>query len=70
MDTPARKSGKRMVRLNVTSIIDAIGEGKSITSSPYNLSTYRIVVTQHTPMLEQISGQRKLALVAAYYVIP
>ncbi|OCK96253.1 uncharacterized protein K441DRAFT_657639 [Cenococcum geophilum 1.58] len=41
MDTPARKSGRRMVRLNVTSIIDAIGE----------------VVTQHTPMLEQISGQ-------------
>ena len=70
MDTPAQKSGKRMVRLNVTSIIDAIGEGKSITSSTYNLSTYRIVVTQHTPMLEQISGQRKLALVAAYYVIP
>lgn len=59
-----------MVRLNVTSIIDAIGEGKRITSSTYDLSTYRIVVTQHTPMLEQISGQRKLALVTAYYVIP
>lgn len=70
MDTPARKSGRRMIRLNVTSIIDAIGEGKRITLSTYNLSTYRIVVTQHTPMLEQISGQRKLALVTAYYVIP
>jgi hypothetical protein len=59
-----------MVRLNVTSIIDAIGEGKRITSSTYNLPTHKIVVTQYTPMLEQISGQRKFSLVTAYYVIP
>jgi hypothetical protein len=40
-DTPLRPNGRKFVRLNFNSIIDAIGE----------------VVTQHTPMLECISGE-------------
>ncbi|KAF2191035.1 hypothetical protein K469DRAFT_362915 [Zopfia rhizophila CBS 207.26] len=41
VDTPLRPSGRKLVQLNVPSIIDAIGE----------------VVTQHTPMLETITGK-------------
>ncbi|KAF2111677.1 hypothetical protein BDV96DRAFT_464450, partial [Lophiotrema nucula] len=41
VETPLRRSGRKYERLNNTGIIDAIGE----------------VATQHTPMLESISGK-------------
>ncbi|KAF2263736.1 hypothetical protein CC78DRAFT_496246 [Lojkania enalia] len=41
VETPYRKAGRTIARLNITSIIDAVGEA----------------VTQHTPMLEIISGK-------------
>jgi hypothetical protein len=41
-DTLKRPNGKKYERLNIKAIIDSVGE----------------VVTQHTPMLELISGQR------------
>jgi len=52
-DTLKRANGRKYERLDIKAIIDAIGE----------------VVTEHTPMLEIISGQRKYITVCVLSVV-
>src|SRR5437588_8488850 len=63
MEMPFR-AGKRTV-LNPTSIIDAVGEGKASEPSICSSTHRHVVITSHTPMLEQISGPRKLVATLA-----
>lgn len=60
-ETRTNLKGRKYTRLKFAEIIDAIGEGKHATSCyQFVFAHCMLVVTQHTPTLEVISGECRL----------